>query len=257
MKASFSFLALFAVFVLVFGTVVAIEQTTARQPIPSAYADDDEDEEEDDDDDEDDRDDVDDDEDEDDDDADENEDDDDDDIKKPQTNRVAPAAKAVQTRTENRGQQQAAQQQSAVASTVQNIRTDDDAATDDDDADEVMDERGAGIGAQVREVAHQQHASKKSVDDAVEAVQQRGAVKTFLIGSDYKNLGQLRSEMVRTRNQIAQMERLHSQAQTDDDRALAQEQLRVLQQEQERITETITAHEEKFSLFGWAVKLFQ
>ena len=150
MKASFSFLALFAVFVLVFGTVVAIEQTTARQPIPSAYADDDEDEEEDDDDDEDDRDDVDDDEDEDDDDADENEDDDDDDIKKPQTNRVAPAAKAVQTRTENRGQQQAAQQQSAVASTVQNIRTDDDAATDDDDADEVM---TSAVRASVRRCA--------------------------------------------------------------------------------------------------------
>ena len=118
-------------------------------------------------------------------------------------------------------------------------------------------DREGGIGQQVKVIAQQQNDSKEKVAESIDKVEKRGKVKTFFFGSDYKNLGDLRSEMVKTRNQIDQLKRLADKAENDQDKAELQSQIQVLEQEQTNINNFITSNESKFSLFGWAVKLFQ
>lgn len=115
--------------------------------------------------------------------------------------------------------------------------------------------RDGGIGEQVRSIAQQQNQSASTTIQAMEKIQTRNRIKTFLIGSDYKNLGAMRSEMVQTRNRIEQLTRLENNA-TETDKAEIQAQIKTLEQEQARIENFIKSEEEKFSMFGWIAKLF-
>jgi len=116
----------------------------------------------------------------------------------------------------------------------------------------VADREQGGIGEQVRVIAQQQNDSDATTSQAMEKVQTRNKIKTFLIGSDYKNLGALRSETVQTRNRLDQLNRLIQNA---TDTAEIQTQIQTLEQEQTKIENFIKAQEGKFSLFGWLSKL--
>jgi ATP-dependent Lon protease len=117
-------------------------------------------------------------------------------------------------------------------------------------------DRETGIGQQVRTIAQQQNQSASATIQAMEKAQTRNKVKTFFLGSDYKNLGALRSEMVQTRNRLEQLNRLMENVQNEGDQTELQNQIQTLEQEQTKIESFINAHEGKFSLFGWLVKLF-
>ena len=110
-----------------------------------------------------------------------------------------------------------------------------------------------GIGEQVRVIAQQQNDSDTTTTKAIETIQSRSKIKTFLIGSDYKNLGALRSEIVQTRNRIEQLNRAIQNA---TDTAEMQTQIQTLEQEQTKIENFIKEQEGKFSLFGWLTKMF-
>jgi len=140
------------------------------------------------------------------------------------------------------GQINAEQHRSTVANFVQSILQ--------------IADREEGIGQQVRVIAQQQNQSATATIQAMEKVQTRNKVKTFLVGTDYKNLGALRSETVQTRNRLEQLNRLMENVQNEGDKTELQNQIQTLEQEQTRIESFIKAQEGKFSLFGWLVKLF-
>jgi len=140
------------------------------------------------------------------------------------------------------GQINAEQHRSAVASFVQSLL---------DVAD-----REEGIGQQVRVIAQQQNQSASTTIQATEKVQTRSEIKTFFFGSDYKNLGILRSEIAQTKNRLEQLNRIMENVQNEGDKTELQNQVQVLEQEQVKIESFIKAEEGKFSLFGWFVKLF-
>ena len=161
----------------------------------------------------------------------------------------AVSAKAVQNQNTNQEQNQkqqgqinAEQHRSTVANFVQNLL-------------QVADREG-GIGQQVRVIAQQQNQSASTTIQAMEKIQTRNKVKTFLIGTNYKNLGALRSEMVQTRNRFEQLSKLMENVQNEGDKTELQNQIQTLEQEQTRIESFIKAQEGRFSLFGWFVKLF-
>ncbi|HPI67403.1 MAG TPA: hypothetical protein PKZ16_02585 [bacterium] len=110
-----------------------------------------------------------------------------------------------------------------------------------------------GIGAQVRVIAREQNQNHTTTAEIIDKLQLRNKIKTFLIGSDYKNLGTLRSEMVKTRNRLEKLKRLTERTTSTID---FQDQIQTLEQEQNKIESFIKAQEGKFSLFGWLVKLF-
>jgi len=140
---------------------------------------------------------------------------------------------------EQHGQINAEQHGSAVAGFVQSLL-------------QVADREG-GIGQQVRTIAQQQNQSASTTIRAMEQVRARSKIKTFLFGTDYKNLGALRNEVVQTRNRLEQLNRLMESAQ---DQTELQNQIQNLEQEQEKIDNFIQEQETKFSLFGWLSKLF-
>jgi len=153
-----------------------------------------------------------------------------------------------QTQSQNQGQTQpqkgqanAEQHRSTVANFVQSLQG--------------IAGREEGIGQQVRTIARQQNQSATTTIQAMEKVQTRSRIKTFLIGTDYENLGTLRSEMVQTRNRLEQLNRLVEDVQNEGDKTELQNQIQTLEQEQTRIENFIKAQESKFSLFGWLVKL--
>ncbi len=155
---------------------------------------------------------------------------------------VAKNATSTEKSTNNQaGQVNAAEHRSTVANFVQTLLK---AASSTE----------GGIGQQVRVIAQQQNDSDATTTKAIEIIQSRSKIKTFLIGSDYKNLGVLRSEIVKTRNRIDQLNRT---IQSATDTAEIQAQIQTLEQEQTKIESLIKAQEGKFSLFGWLLKMFQ
>jgi hypothetical protein len=145
-------------------------------------------------------------------------------------------------KVEQQGQINAEQHRSAVANFVQSLL-------------QVADREG-GIGQQVRVIAQQQNQSASTTIQAMEKVQTRSKIKIFFFGSDYKNLGTLRSEMVQTRNRLEQLNRLVENVQNEGDKTELQNQIQTLEQEQIKIESFIKAEEGRFSLFGWLIKLF-
>lgn len=121
---------------------------------------------------------------------------------------------------------------------------------------DVADNEKSGIGEQIRVVAQEQEKTREQVADQIESIQKRNKIKTFLIGTNYKNTGALRSEIVNVRNRIEQLNRLMEQTQNEGDKTVLQEQIQTMEQEQARINAFISVNENKFSLFGWLVKLF-
>jgi hypothetical protein len=111
----------------------------------------------------------------------------------------------------------------------------------------------SGIGQQVRIIAQQQNDSGTTTAKLIKKIQLRNKIKTFLFGSDYKNLGALRSEIVQVRNRLQQLNRLLENATTTPE---TQAQIQNLEQEQTKIENFIEQQEGKFSLFGWLTKLF-
>jgi len=152
---------------------------------------------------------------------------------------VSPVANQVRTQAQISVQEH----QSAVANFVQALV-------------KVADREKGGIGEQVRTVAQQQNQAVASTTAAMEKIQTRSKAKTFLIGTDYKNTGQLRSEMVQTQSRIEQLTRLTEQAKNAADKTTLQAQIQTMEQEQSKIETFLKANESKFSLFGWLVKLF-
>ena len=142
----------------------------------------------------------------------------------------------------NKGQTIAEQHRSAVANFVQSLLN-------------VADREG-GIGEQVRLIAQQQNQSTETTVQAMEQVQNRNKIKTFLFGSDYKNLGALRGKVVQTRNRLEQLNKLMENVQNEGDQTELQNQIQTLEQEQTNIENFIKAQESKFSLFGWLLKFF-
>lgn len=112
------------------------------------------------------------------------------------------------------------------------------------------------IGEEVKLVAQEQKELNERSTKAMEAVETRGKFKTFLIGTDYKNVGALRSEMVKTENHINRLTKARDRTEDAEVQAGLDAQIATLQETKSQTEFFIQDNESKFSLFGWLVKLF-
>lgn len=112
-----------------------------------------------------------------------------------------------------------------------------------------------GIGEQVRVIAQELNQSASTSIQAIEKVQTRSKIKTFLVGSDYKNLGELRSEIVQNQSRIEQLTQTMSKIKNMADQVDLENQIENLKAEQTKIDNFIKDQEGKISLFGWLNKL--
>jgi predicted nuclease with TOPRIM domain len=90
----------------------------------------------------------------------------------------------------------------------------------------------------------------------INAIQTRNKVKTFLFGTDYKSANELRKEMTATENQIDELNQLKEQIQNENHKVILEDQVQLLEQEKIKLQSFVEDNEDKFSLFGWFVKIF-
>ena len=116
--------------------------------------------------------------------------------------------------------------------------------------------RDSRIGTEVREIAKEQKDISEKASKEIKETEERSGWKTFFIGTDWKNIGQLRSELVTTANHIDRLmkakERATSQSVKDDLDA----QIKALEEIKAKVEAFIKDNEGKFSLLGWVVRLF-
>lgn len=117
-------------------------------------------------------------------------------------------------------------------------------------------DREGGIGEEVRDIANKQNDSSTTTVKAMVKVDERGSIKELFFGSDYKNLGVIRSELATTTNNIARLKSLVDQTNNAADRAELNIQIQSLEAEQAKTEAYVTDHENIFSFFGWFTKLF-
>ncbi len=118
-------------------------------------------------------------------------------------------------------------------------------------------DRNEGIGEKVRIMAREQASSSDKVAESINTIEKRSNFKTFLIGTDYKNIGKIRSEIAQTRNKIDELNRDLAKLSTSTDKTTIENEIKSLETSQGKIEDFMKKNENRFSLFGWFVKLFQ
>lgn len=116
-------------------------------------------------------------------------------------------------------------------------------------------ERLGQSGSEIKSIVEDQASSSEAIVSAVSKVEARGALQTFLLGADYKNLGQLVSEVAKTQDRLDQLDNQVSKMASSSDKAAVLTNIQSLKDQTAKLQTFISDNTNKFSLFGWLVKL--
>ena len=114
----------------------------------------------------------------------------------------------------------------------------------------------SNIGQEVSKIAKEQEDSAKEVEEAMDEVDSVGGFRQLFLGTDYKNLGVLRSELVKTQSAIDRLTKALGRAMDESVKADLQKQIDALKANLSKAEAFAKDHESKFSFLGWFVKLF-
>jgi hypothetical protein len=151
-------------------------------------------------------------------------------------------ATSVFAQSENGSKQTGEQHRSAVANVVQELIK--------------IGDRDIIIGEEVKTVAQEEKGQSEIIKEKMDNVENRSGFKTFFIGSDYKNLGELRSELVTSQNHLDRLNKALERATSETIETDLEEQIAELETIKTKAESFVKENESKFSLFGWVVRLF-
>jgi hypothetical protein len=117
-------------------------------------------------------------------------------------------------------------------------------------------DRVGGIGVEVREIAHAYASSSAHIEEEKDDVENRPGWMVFLVGSDYKSLGEIRSELATTENGISRLTRARDAATDASVKAELDVQINALRASASTTAEFVEENEDEFSVFGWFFKFF-
>lgn len=112
------------------------------------------------------------------------------------------------------------------------------------------------VKEELKSVAKEEDETGKAVSEAMKRVEERSGFKTFFVGSDYKNLGALRSTIVTTDNRIDRLTKAMERATSTTTKAELEAEITALRATKTNAEQFVKTHEDKFSLFGWLVRMF-
>lgn len=113
-----------------------------------------------------------------------------------------------------------------------------------------------GIGDRVREIAKQQNDSEAKVTSDLEKVKNKNQIRKFFFGTDFGTTKEIKKEMQDAIKRLNELEKIKGEASNPEDKAALEAQIKNFQEEINKVLEEVKAEEGKFSLFGWAKKLF-
>ncbi len=110
------------------------------------------------------------------------------------------------------------------------------------------------VGEQVRSMVQNHEQVQVRTKTALHQMDQRNQALKFMIGPDYKNAGQVRSDVVGLRNDIKKLEQIKEDSLSADAEDV-QVSINELQTEADGLEAQLTEQLSGFSLFGWLAKL--
>ncbi|MFC1722378.1 hypothetical protein ACFL0C_01875 [Patescibacteria group bacterium] len=110
------------------------------------------------------------------------------------------------------------------------------------------------IAEDLVEVAEEVVDDTDEVSSAIEKIENKPKWQVLLFGTDYKNLGALRSHLAQNTNTIRKLVKSQNKLTGEAAEAQVQEQMGEMLQERERIQNVIKENENRFSLLGWAFR---
>ncbi len=111
------------------------------------------------------------------------------------------------------------------------------------------------IGEQIRSMVENNQQLQTRIQTATQAITQRSAFKKFFLGADYKNIGQVRSNLVDLKNNISELEKMKENFSSDETETI-QIAIDELQMEVATVEAQLTEEAAGFSLFGWLIEKF-
>ena len=110
------------------------------------------------------------------------------------------------------------------------------------------------VSKQLEQTAQVIEQDQQEVEETVDELEKRPKWQTLLFGTDYKNLGALRSQLVRNRNTIRKLTRSLDTLESSESEGLVQGQIYDLEASQLEIKEIIEKNESQFSILGWVFR---
>jgi len=111
------------------------------------------------------------------------------------------------------------------------------------------------IGEQIRSMVQNHEKVQTRTKTALQQMSQRNQALKFMIGPDYKNAGQVRSDVVGLRNDIEKLEQIKEES-LPVDAGDIQGAIDELQVEADELETQLAERLSGFSLFGWLARLF-
>ncbi|MFH1822936.1 MAG: hypothetical protein ABH830_04515, partial [Patescibacteria group bacterium] len=117
-------------------------------------------------------------------------------------------------------------------------------------------DRQGGIGEQVRLIAQQQNQGEEQMEQAMEIVKNRGRLKKFLLGPDYKNLETVEEKLNQFDEQLENLKDLSETVENSSDQETLTNQITIMEQVRNQLQNEVMVEKKSFGLFGWLIKLF-
>jgi hypothetical protein len=143
---------------------------------------------------------------------------------------------------ENKASDKATQRRSRVANAVQEMLK--------------VAERNGGLGQQIRIIAQAQNENQEKIEAEMSQVENRGSLKKFFFGPDYKNLNSVENRLVNHTEKIAELKELVAQIIDEADVEILEGQIVVMEEVKKELENEVFAESKGFSLFGWLNKMF-
>jgi len=112
-------------------------------------------------------------------------------------------------------------------------------------------DRIGGIGEQVRVIARAQNQNQEQIETNLDAVKNRGRLKKFFFGPDYKRLNTVEEKLVNHSEKLSELKALAAQITDEADKASLEAQIKVMEQAAAEIQNEANSEKKGFSLFGW------
>lgn len=152
----------------------------------------------------------------------------------------------MQNQAQGRGQNQASdnatRRRSQVATAVQEILR--------------VADRNQGIGQRVRVIAQSRNQNQEQLEAGLEQVKNRGKLRKFFFGPDYKNLNTVEDRLANHTARLAELKAIAEQVSNAADSETLQEQIAVMEQVGAELENEVANETKGFSLFGWLNKMF-
>jgi hypothetical protein len=118
-----------------------------------------------------------------------------------------------------------------------------------------MEDLVGGIGPQVREIARNFNNSVQATIKAEERVQKRNALQRFFAGGDNEAAEEIEGKVKENQERIQQLKQLREECECGSEvKALMQEQIQNMEQEQTRLQELAQKEKASKGMFGWLWK---